>query len=175
MIYEPREDSYLLLKYVKKYSFGKVLDVGTGSGILAEEALKSKRVSSVFAVDISKEAVDYVSSKGISAKVSDLFSAVKGKFDTIIFNPPYLPLDENEDKESSTITTGGKSGYELIEKFFKRVKNHLNENGLVLIVFSSLTNKRKVLDIMEKSGFKFKLIGKKKIPFEWLYAYSGSL
>ena len=27
----------------------------------------------------------------------DLFSKIKGKFDLIIFNPPYLPLDELED------------------------------------------------------------------------------
>ncbi len=175
MIYEPGEDSYLLLKYVKKYAFGKVLDVGTGSGILAEEVLKSKKVSSVLAVDISKEAVNYVKSKGIKAKLSNLFSDVKGKFDTIIFNPPYLPLDENEDKESRIITTGGKSGYELIERFFKSVKNHLNEKGLILIVFSSLTDKRKVLGLMEKNGFKFKLLEKKKISFEELYVYLGSL
>ena len=34
-IYEPREDTYLILEAVKKYSSGNVLDVGTGSGILA--------------------------------------------------------------------------------------------------------------------------------------------
>ena len=175
MIYEPREDSYLLLKYVKKYAFGRVLDIGTGSGVLAEGALKSKKVNYVLAVDINKEAIKLVKSKGVNSKVSDLFSNVKEKFDTIIFNPPYLPLDSYEDKESQVSTTGGKKGYEIIERFFKSVKNYLNKNGLILIVFSSLTNKKKVLEIMKEKGFKFKLLEKKKISFEELYAYLGSL
>ena len=44
MIYVPREDSFLLAKFVEKYAFGKVLDMGTGSGIQAESALKNKAV-----------------------------------------------------------------------------------------------------------------------------------
>lgn len=174
MIYEPQEDSYLLLKYVERHSFGKVLDIGTGSGILAEEVLNSKKVKSVLAVDINKEAVKLVKSKGINAKISNLFSNVKGRFDTIILNPPYLPLDINEDKESRIPTTGGKKGYEILERFFKKVKKHLNKNWIILIVFSSLTNKKKVLEIIKKKGFKFRLLEKKKLPFEELYVYSIS-
>ena len=53
MIYEPREDSYLLQKYVKKYSKGKYfLDIGSGSGIQAKTAIKAK-AKSVLATDIN--------------------------------------------------------------------------------------------------------------------------
>ena len=48
---------------------------------------------------------------------SDLFSNIKGKFNTIIFNPPYLPEDEFKDKSLD----GGKKGYEIIEKFLNKV------------------------------------------------------
>ncbi|MBI2659492.1 hypothetical protein HYX05_05335, partial [Candidatus Woesearchaeota archaeon] len=34
-VYEPREDSTMLERYVREYAKGKVLDVGTGSGIQA--------------------------------------------------------------------------------------------------------------------------------------------
>ena len=92
MIYEPSEDSYLLAKYVDKFSKGKVLDLGTGSGIQAETALKHTK--EVLATDISKEAVKFVKKKGIKARISDLFSNINEKFDLIIFNPPYLPREK---------------------------------------------------------------------------------
>ncbi len=169
MIYEPREDSFLLAKYVDKFAKGKVLDLGTGSGIQAEIALKYTK--NVLAVDIDKKAVDFVKKKNIKSEVSNLFSKVKGKFDLIIFNPPYLPEESLEDKESKKITTGGKYGYEILEIFFYKVNNYLKDNGKILIVFSSLTNKNKVNTIIKKNNFKFKLLEKEKIFFEELYCY----
>lgn len=169
MIYEPDEDSFLLAKYVEKYAHGKVLDVGTGSGIQAETALKFTK--DVLAVDIDKEAVNFVKKKGIKAKISNLFENVKGKFDLIIFNPPYLPDEKLEDKESKIITTGGKYGYEILEKFFFQVNNYLNKNGKILIVFSSLTNKDKIDKIIKKNKLKFRLLEEKKVFFESLYCY----
>ena len=44
MIYEPEADSFMLAKHVKEYAKGKVLDMGTGSCILAEEALKKTKI-----------------------------------------------------------------------------------------------------------------------------------
>ena len=109
---------------------------------------------------------------------SDLFSDVKGKFDLILFNPPYLPeYDDSdgglkEDEGSQIITTGGKYGHEIIERFFSQVKKHLNENGKILIVFSNLTGKEKVDNIIKKNGFKFQQIDYQKLEmFEELYVY----
>src|SRR3972149_2539655 len=104
MIYEPAEDSYLLSKFVGKLAFGSVLDIGTGSGIQVKKELKVKK--------------------------SDLFSNVKGRFDTIIFNPPYLPLDKREPLDSRLATTGGKHGYETLHRFFNDLNDHLTKNGI---------------------------------------------
>jgi release factor glutamine methyltransferase len=76
-----------------------VLDIGSGSGIQAETALNSK-AKSVLATDINPESIKLLRSKKINAINSNLFTKVKGKFDLIIFNPPYLPLDKREDKEA---------------------------------------------------------------------------
>lgn len=165
MIYEPQEDSFLLEKYVKKYASGKVLDMGTGSGIQAKAALR--KTKDVLAVDINEEAVKKLK----NARVSDLFSNVKGKFDLIIFNPPYLPEEKKEDKKTRLVTTGGKKGYEMIERFLKDAKKHLNKNGKILIVFSSLTNKEKIDSLIKKYSFKFELLEEKKMFFEKLYVY----
>ena len=169
MIYEPSEDSFLLSKYVEKYASGKVLDIGSGSGIQAESALM--KTKEVLAVDINKEVVKLLKKKNINAKYSDLFSNVNGKFDLIIFNPPYLPEEKHEDSETKLVTTGGKYGYEILERFFKDAKKFLNKNGKILIVFSSLTNKKKIDSLIKKYIFKSKLLEEKKIFFESLYVY----
>ena len=65
MIYERSEDSELLAKYVEEYAKGKVLDIGTGSGIQAEAALRFTK--NVLAVDVDEESVNYVKKKGIKA------------------------------------------------------------------------------------------------------------
>lgn len=165
MIYEPREDSYLLEKYVKKLAVGRTLDMGAGSGI---QALAAKKAASVLASDINAEAVAFVKNKGISAVISDLFGSIEGKFDTIIFNPPYLPEDEREDRESSLCTTGGKKGSEIIERFLRESKKHLAIDGQILIVVSSLT--KDAFKIFKKHGYLCKILEEKKFSFETIYA-----
>ena len=174
MIYEPREDSFLMEKAVTNYAYGKVLDMGTGSGIQAIAAAKNKNVSSITAVDINKEAVmDALQNsmkKGIpiSVQQSNLFKNLDEKFDTIIFNPPYLPSDP---KLKDLTLDGGKKGYELIQKFLKQAKKHLEKKGIILLLFSSLTDKAKVEDILTKNKYKFKEVDKLNLDFEELYLY----
>lgn len=166
MIYEPLEDSFLLSKYVSKFARGKVLDVGCGSGILIKAALTKSK--DVIGIDIDNNAIEYCKKQGLNVSKSDLFSNIKGKFDVIIFNPPYLPQDEIKDLD----LVGGKHGWELIERFFKNVGKHLNNEGEILILFSNLTNKRKVDSIIKESKFKFELLEEKAVGLmERLYVY----
>lgn len=173
-MYEEREDSAMLADAVMKHAKGKVLDVGTGKGIQAVTAAKKSNVQQVFAADIDKDAIDYckknIQSRKIIFKVSDLFSAVEGKFDTIIFNPPYLP-EERFAKTEDKALYGGKEGFETIERFFNQVDEYLDENGAILLVFSSLTQKKKVDEIIKKKGFLAKLLEKKHFFFEDLFVY----
>ena len=167
MIYEPAEDSFLLQKYVKKYAKGKVLDIGTGLGIQAFTA--REKTKNVMAVDINTSAVKLLKKKGINAKVSDLFSNVKEKFDLIIFNPPYLPADKREDADSARSTTGGIKGYEIIERFLKDAKKFLKKDGKILLVFSSITGD--VEQLFKNYNYKFEKLEQEKIFMETLYVY----
>jgi release factor glutamine methyltransferase len=131
------------------------------------------------AVDIDPYAVEFAESnaKGaginnIKFKKSDLFSNVKGKFNLIIFNPPYLPSQKGEPKEIAEKISGGKKGYEIIERFFSQANSHLERNGKILIVFSSLTKKDRVDWIIEDYCFSFRIISKQGISFETLYVYA---
>jgi release factor glutamine methyltransferase len=166
MIYEPAEDSFLILKHIRDYARNKkVLDIGTGSGILAREARKYTK--NVTASDVNK----ICEMSDVKFIHSNLFENIKKKFDLIIFNPPYLPRDEREDEDSALATTGGKEGHELIENFLKKVGNHLNKDGKILLLFSSITNKEIIDSLIELNGFNFRLLESKKVPFEMLYCY----
>ncbi|MBW2996546.1 methyltransferase domain-containing protein [Candidatus Woesearchaeota archaeon] len=179
MVYEPREDSFLILKEIKNFATGNVLDMGTGSGILAIEAAKTAEI--VIGADISEDALNYAKQtlkmkglRNIKFVKSDLFSYFKKnpmKFDLIIFNPPYLPKDIREPFESTTETTGGEKGYELLEKFFSQVSDYLMPDGKVLVLFSSLTGKDKVHSIMEEYGFNFQKLSEEPLFGEVLLVY----
>jgi len=164
-VYEPQEDSFLLQKQVMKYAKGKVLDIGTGSGIQGSTAKKNKKVTSVTYTDINPEVKKVVK----NAIITDLFNGVKGRFNTIIFNPPYLPKDELDNEE--LITTGGKEGYEVIEKFLRGAKSHLEPEGIILLVFSSLTKKSKIDKIIKNLKFKKVQVAKQGLFMEQLYVY----
>lgn len=171
MIYTPREDSFLLERYVKQYSKNKkVIDVGTGSGIQALSA-KESGAKKVIACDINPEAVKLVNEKGIETFRSDLFSNIREKFDLVIFNPPYLPEDEREDDESKLVTTGGKRGDEIILRFLKQAIEHLNKNGKILLLISSLTPQNEVISLMNKMGLIYTVLGEDKFDFETLQVW----
>jgi release factor glutamine methyltransferase len=147
-IYRPREDSYLLQKFVEKLVSGKVLDMGTGSGIQAVTAALKSDVTMVVAVDINPNALTYAKKRaiktGTSAKIlfilSDLFECVDGKFDWILFNAPYLPSEDHFDEVS---WAGGRTGGEIIRRFLSDVSNYLLPLGTILMVYSSISGLEK--------------------------------
>jgi len=170
-IYSPEEDSYLLSEvlkkkipaFLKKNPDLKFLEIGAGSGIQLKTALESGiKKENIFSCDINPEAVRHCKKLGFNSVVSNLFEKIKGKYEIVVFNPPYLPEDSREPTDSRMATTGGKKGSEIINRFFKRAKKHLAKNARIFIVVSSLT---KGLDF---SGYKKKKVGEEKIFFEKL-------
>ena len=158
-----------ILSHKNLFSKKAILDMGTGSGILALTA--SKFSDNVLAVDINKKAVSKLRGRGFQVKCSDLFSNVKSKFDIILFNAPYLPEQVGEPEEIALSLSGGKQGYEIIERFLSDLNSHLNNNGFSLLLFSSLTNRSKVDSLILHFGFSFSLESKKKFDFETLFLY----
>ncbi len=171
-IYFPEEDSFLMSENLKKQiprlikqnSDSKFLEIGAGSGINLETAFSSGiKKQNIFSCDINPKAVEYCKTLGFNCIQSDLFKNIpKQKFDIIIFNPPYLPKDFREPKNSQLSTTGGKKGNEIIIKFLKQAKNYMNKNTKIFLITSSLSEK---IDF-GKLGYKSKLIDKRKLFFE---------
>ncbi len=164
-MYEPREDSELMLDAIRGLDLRgeRALDMGTGSGILAGEL--AGRFEDVVAVDIQQEAVDRVDAfgiKNVEAVKSDLFENVNGgagagKFDLIVFNPPYLPEPYEDDVELHC----GDGG--VIARFLEGAKEHLKPGGRVLLLLSSITPK------IPLDGWKCRKVRSRKISFEELF------
>ncbi|MBI2564824.1 methyltransferase [Candidatus Woesearchaeota archaeon] len=173
-VYSPREDSYMLEYQVRCFAQGVVLDMGTGSGIQALAAAHLANVKQVYAVDVDKKAIEYSKKYSKHEKINyicgNLFSSFKKKikFDTIIFNPPYLPQDH---KIQRLALEGGKKGYEVIQLFLNQVNEFLAEKGIILLVFSSLSNKNMVEQLITNNLLTFEQLSTKRLFFETLYVY----
>ena len=179
-IYSPEEDSYLmsetlekeLPKLLNKNPNLSFLEVGCGGGINLKTALDvGIKKNNILGTDVNFNAIKHCRGVGFNCVKSDLFEKVNGKFDIIIFNPPYLPLDKKEPMDSRIATTGGEKGNELIIKFLKGAKEHLNKNGNIFLITSSLSP-----DIsFGKLRYKAKEIASKKLFFEKLSVWELSL
>ena len=120
----------------------KVLDLGTGTGIQAIVA--ADRAGKVIATDINPKAVYYAEKNArlngvkekIEVKSGDLFDPVRNeRFDLIIWNAPYLPLNPHSVLEMSWCSG---QNQKLIETFLRDAKTHLTERGRIEILFSSI-------------------------------------
>ena len=168
-IYRPAEDSYLLQRHVERLVEGSVLDMGTGSGIQAVAAAKKPEVRRVVAVDIDPDAVEAARSRAEDARVSqkmcfvdsDLFANVQGRFDWMIFNPPYLPSEADIEDET---WDGGETGREITARFLEGAKEHLAPGGSILIIYSSEAE----IDA-EPLGYRLEVLEEKRLFFETIY------
>jgi HemK-related putative methylase len=176
-IYQPAEDSYLMEKILKEKLPEmikinpelKFLEIGAGSGIHLETAFDlGVKKQNIFSSDVNPFSVKHCSLLGFNCIESDLFdkfSPEKDKFNVITFNPPYLPEDKREDKNSSVATTGGKKGSEIIMRFLKQAKDFLNKSdGKIFLITSSLAEP---VDF-NKLGYGEREIGCERLFFETL-------
>lgn len=169
-MYSPKEDSFFLSKTIENFfkhknlKGKKFLDMGSGSGIQAETLAKFTEKRNIICADIDKEVIRHLKSKGFNAINSNLFSKLKGKFDFIVFNPPYLP-EHKYDKQPDT--TGGKSGDETILRFLKQARQHLAQHGRIFLLLSSLTPRKRINNYLAENC-KFKKLSEKKLFFEIL-------
>ncbi len=98
-------------------------------------------VTGVVATDINPHAVFCAQKKGIEVVQNDLFSGIRGTFDLILFNPPYLPTlpEDRIDDWLEYALDGGMSGREVIIRFAEDAGRVLAPGGRILLLISSLT------------------------------------
>lgn len=166
-VYGPAEDTYLLLEAVEPR--GRMLDMGTGTGIIAlHGALQGADVT---AVDIDSRAVTNARSNaacnGIDIEVvqSDLFAAVQGRFHVIAFNPPYLPA-----RSGDVRWDGGQDGVATAGRFLRDGGKYLEKNGRIYLLLSTLGD---VVGLLQTFQGRYLFRQTRRLPlfFEQLLVY----
>jgi release factor glutamine methyltransferase len=173
-VYEPAEDSFLFAENLEVKTGEVVLDLGTGSGILA--VLAAKKAVTVVAVDVNPYAVRCAKANAalnrVEGKLSfiqaNLFSAldVQAKFDVILFNAPYLPSEKGEDATwIGRSWAGGVSGREVVDRFIFEVPTYLKSNGRILLMQSTLTGVQETINGFSAANLKATVKATQKLPF----------
>ncbi|MDF1521004.1 MAG: peptide chain release factor N(5)-glutamine methyltransferase [Brevefilum sp.] len=171
----PRPETELLVE--RAIAFGQekdsltLVDVGTGSGIIAISLAASLSHASVYALDISiaalavaKENAGIHQQNRIKFVQSDLLSPFRGKFDLICANLPYIPSQKMEKLpvarwEPRLALDGGPSGLESIEKLLFQAKSRLSSRACILFeIESSLGNQALEIAHLTFPGAKHHLI-----------------
>jgi release factor glutamine methyltransferase len=169
-VYTPDTDTYLLLDaaLAEVKPGDRVLEVGTGSGLIAAELA---RVTGVIATDINPHAVLCARKKGVAVVQNDLFYGIRSSFDVILFNPPYLPTQPEEriDDWLEYALDGGLNGRVVIERFSEQVARVLAPGGRILLLISSLTGLPEVRDLFFRAGLVSEIIQRKNVEDETLY------
>lgn len=173
-VYEPSEDTFLFAENLDVKAGDNVIEVGSGCGILS--ILAAKKASNVLAIDINPYAIRCAKENAILNKIdnkisfiqSDLFSFMKNdaKFDSILFNAPYLPSEGDE--TSSWIGrawAGGKTGRQVIDRFIPETPKHLNPKGRILLLQSSLTDIEATFQKFKDCNLKPKIKAERALPF----------
>jgi len=150
----PRPDTEVIVEETlsviraEAFSQPRILDIGTGSGAIALALAGEIPEAQIIATDISapalavarKNAVALGLTKSVTFCEGDLFEPVRGNFDLIVSNPPYIGAREFEtlaagvkDFEPKEALWAGQTGVEFYEKLIYQAHSRLKENGWLLL------------------------------------------
>ncbi|QLG64067.1 methyltransferase domain-containing protein [Halorarum salinum] len=170
-VYAPAEDSGLLAEAAAARARGTVLEVGTGSGWVAERVADVDGVERVVGSDVNPHACRRARDRGVEAVCANLLDPFRGAaFDAVLFNPPYLPTDPDAewDDWQEAALSGGASGRDLIEPFLDDAGRVLAPSGVALLLVSSLAGFGEVIEYALDGGFRAETVREESFPYETL-------
>lgn len=125
----------------------RILDVGTGSGVIALSLAAALPEAEVHAIDLGPEALalarENAERLALTARVrfheSDLLAEIDGTFDLIVANLPYVPETDRASLSREVLHDpagalfGGTTGDEIIRKLITSAPPHLRPGGLLAL------------------------------------------
>jgi release factor glutamine methyltransferase len=173
-VFTPISDSWLLAEVLSRQRLGpggRVLDLCTGSGVLAITA--ASRGAATTAVDVSRRALLSVRLNarlnGVRVRVArgDLFVPVAGeRFDCIVSNPPYVPstTDALPTTGASRAWEAGSDGRALLDRIIDDAAAHLRPDGALLVTQSTLIGAERTLERMRSAGLQADVVERRRGP-----------
>ena len=190
----PRKETEFWVKKVIKNNLSRAksrekfvcLDIFSGSGCIGIAILKYIENSQVVFAEIDKSLIKQIKLNLKINKVSvnkykiiqsDIFEKIKGRFDYIFANPPYVPLRNKHIVQQSVLNYeplnavfSGEDGLLLIRKFLKDARKYLKKNGKIYMEFDHL-QKRELEKLLEKLNYKnYKICKDQFEKYRWLIA-----
>jgi len=160
--YSPAEDTLFFANHIQNEKGKSALDIGTGSGYLANVLLPNFEV--VVATDIIFDAIKKAHNLIQNCICCTSADPLAIKFDLVICNLPYLPSEEIIDPAVDGLGEGLIVPLQII----KSAKNVIKKGGKMIYLTSSLANHKKLLAEIENLGFHTKILATKKMFFEEL-------
>ncbi|OGH96920.1 MAG: protein-(glutamine-N5) methyltransferase, release factor-specific [Candidatus Melainabacteria bacterium GWF2_32_7] len=168
----PRPETEILVERVldlikKQNKELKIIDIGTGSGCIACMLAKLSD-QKILATDISKQALGVAK---INAKIlevtdkvefiqSDILESIEEKFDIIVSNPPYIPIQDRESLQFEVsehephlaLFVDDEKGISFYQKLIEQAKSRLNFNGY-LAVEIGISQSTYIKELLESAGY----------------------
>lgn len=168
----PRQDTEILVEEAVKYIGPgmKILDMCTGSGCILLSILKLVRGVDGTGVDVSKEALQVAEENRKRLDVqaafvqSNLFEHVRGEFDCVLSNPPYIPsgvvdllMEEVRDYEPGLALDGGEDGLYYYRLILQQTLKYLKAGGMIFLEIG-YDQAEAVMTLMEKDYFNIRVV-----------------
>ncbi len=144
----PRPETELLVEAAIERAprGGRVVDVGTGSGCIAVSIERERPDLRVLGVDVSMAALAVADANrrrlqsSVRLAASDVLGSVRGVFDLVVSNPPYIAgseiatlQTEVRDHEPMLALTPGSRGTEVIERILDEARRVLQGGGQLIM------------------------------------------
>lgn len=162
-VYAPQEDSWLLSGVLEASGLAegrRVLDICTGSGVLALEAARLG-AREVLAFDLCPAAVECASGNAaasglpVEARLGTLQDAVRhGPFDLVVANPPYVPSTlPPAGTGPDRAWDAGADGRVVLDELCALAPRLIAPGGALLLVQSEYSAPRRTVQMLTDSGF----------------------
>ena len=151
-VLDPRPETELLVELGIQDPFDRILDLGTGSGCIVISLLMERPNALGVGTDISEQALRVAGENAesmcvaerVTLRVSDWYDDVRGRFDLIVSNPPYIAEDEFGELppevrsyEPHAALAGGADGLSAYRAIVSRARHHMTPGGRLLVEIGS--------------------------------------